>query len=437
MHGFWPISDVHTSDLARRRMDHRLRERPPVLRCSSLPRSAGNLGRPGAAARHRRGDWDGVGARAPRRRTTRRLSPPAGTPSCRSLPRLRSASGLRSPPCRSLEPDATLWRGLGYACLPFVAWIIADLDADQWRRALAAGAGILVVSSLLVVVARPEWGTDVNDDWRGVMTNRNGLGPVCGLAVLAGISLLASNRRRSGGVLVLLSTLTLLGTGSRTAWFALLLAVGVASFVVVGRTVYVRTPERRVIAAALVSALAGAIAFVAAMTVMWGQSTFVQRRRIWDLVGDHISDSPIGGAGWGAFWYHPELHLDPLLQRGSAHGSIPELLLGGGVVALGLWLVVVAVAFTGVLRVAGTSRSGLLAVARSRRVPAGGEPDRELRALVLLQLDPADRRSPAVRIASTGPGTKPGAVSLDAEGGERRLRQYGPRTHARTAAVTR
>ena len=252
----------------------------------------------------------------------------------------------------SLEPDATLWRGLGYACLPFVAWIIADLDSDQWRRALAAGAGILVVSSLLVVVARPEWGTDVNDDWRGVMTNRNGLGPVCGLAVLAGISLLASNRRRSGGVLVLLSTLTLLGTGSRTAWFALLLAVGVASFVVVGRTVYVRTPERRVIAAALVSALAGAIAFVAAMTVMWGQSTFVQRRRIWDLVGDHISDSPIGGAGWGAFWYHPELHLDPLLQRGSAHGSIPELLLGGGVVALGLWLVVVAIAFTGVLRVA-------------------------------------------------------------------------------------
>ena len=82
------------------------------------------------------------------------------------------------------------------------------------------------------------------------------------------------------------------------------------------------------------------------------------------------------------------------------------------------------------------ARSGLLAVARSRRVAAGGEPDRELRALVLLQLDPADRRSPAVRIASTGPGTKPEAVSLDAEGGERRLRQYGPRTHARTAAVT-
>jgi len=151
---------------------------------------------------------------------------------------------------------------------------------------------------------------------------------------------------------VLLSTLTLLGTGSRTAWFALLLAVGVASLVVVGRMVYARTPGRRVIAAALVSTLAGAIAFVAAMTVMWGQSTFVQRRRIWDLVGDHISDSPIGGAGWGAFWYHPELHLDPLLQRGSAHGSIPELLLGGGVVALGLWLVVVAIAFTGVLRVA-------------------------------------------------------------------------------------
>ena len=252
----------------------------------------------------------------------------------------------------SLEPGVTLWRGIGYAFMPFVAWIIADLDPGRWRKALALATGLLVVGSLVAVVARPDWGTDVNNDWRGLMTNRNGLGPICGLAIMAGVSLLVSGRRRAGGALASVSTVTLLGTGSRTAWFALLVALVVASVGVVGRAVYTRTRDRRVVAAGLASAFVGVAVFAAAVTVMWGQSTFVQRRRIWDLVGEHISDSPFGGTGWAAFWHHPELHTDPLLQRGSAHGAVPELLLGGGVVALGLWLLVVAVALTGVVRAA-------------------------------------------------------------------------------------
>ncbi|MGB1682200.1 MAG: hypothetical protein ACPHFO_07660, partial [Acidimicrobiales bacterium] len=68
----------------------------------------------------------------------------------------------------SLEPGVTLWRGIGYAFMPFVAWIIADLDPGRWRKALALATGLLVVGSLVAVVARPDWGTDVNNDWRGL-----------------------------------------------------------------------------------------------------------------------------------------------------------------------------------------------------------------------------------------------------------------------------
>ena len=46
----------------------------------------------------------------------------------------------------------------------------------------------------------------------------------------------------------------------------------------------------------------------------------------------------------------PELHTDELLRRGSAHGSVPELLLGTGAIGLALWLIVVGVAVAGVGR---------------------------------------------------------------------------------------
>ena len=250
----------------------------------------------------------------------------------------------------SLEPEITLWRGLGYAGLPFLAWIIADLDADGWRSALGGAVAALVGGSVLAVVLRPEWGTDVNDDWRGLMTNRNGLGPICALGIFAGVALMAAGRRRAGAALVVLSGVTLLGTGSRTAWLAMLVAMGVSAVLVLGRRAYLQRPSRGVVAACGALLAGGVAVFVGAVSVLWNQSTFAQRRTIWELLGDHIADAPIIGTGWAAFWHHPELHTDPLLQRGSAHGAVPELLLGGGVVALGLWLVVVVAAVAGVGR---------------------------------------------------------------------------------------
>lgn len=248
----------------------------------------------------------------------------------------------------SLDPDITLWRGIGYVFLPFVAWVIADLDTTQWRRALALGSGFIVVGSLIAVAVRPRWGTDFNDDWRGLMTNRNGLGPICGLALMAGAALFVSGRRGSGGALVAASTVCLLGTGSRTAILAVVVALGVATTMTVARRAYLDRARRSIAALAGGLLVGGAAAAVGAVGVLWNESTFVQRRTIWDLVGDRVADSPLHGHGWEAFWYSPELHTDPLLQRGSAHGTLLELLLGGGVVALALWLVVAGYALAGV-----------------------------------------------------------------------------------------
>ncbi len=251
----------------------------------------------------------------------------------------------------SFAPEITLWRGLLYAALPFVAWVIADLDNDRLMNSLAISFGVLVVASLAMVLLWPSAGLDHNDDWRGVFTGRNSLAPVCAVLTILGISRFGHGRRVSGGLFVALGFVGLLGSGSRTAWLALGAALGVAGVVAFGRVVYVRRPSGRALGATVgVGVLFGATG-IGLLSRFWNESTFAQRRTIWSLVGDHIVDRPWRGFGFDAFWHVPDfIGAHELLQRGSAHGSVPELLLGLGVIGLLPWLVVVGLALGRSLR---------------------------------------------------------------------------------------
>lgn len=255
----------------------------------------------------------------------------------------------------SLEPAETWWRGLLYTLLPCLAWVIADLSGGEFRRALAFGAGFVVVGGLFLVAVGVDPATDRNGDWQGFMTNPNGFAPLCALALLAGISLAAEGARRGGGVLASLAAVGLVGSAGRTAGVALIVALTAATLLVGARRAHLRRSLRspRVVAGIVSAVGVGGIGVFLARA--WNEPTLGQRREIWRLVGDHVADAPLIGQGWGAFWRHPALHDDPLLQRGSAHGSVPDLLLGGGVVALVLWSVVVIGALIGTARRAWSS----------------------------------------------------------------------------------
>ncbi|NDH24436.1 MAG: hypothetical protein EBY49_10945, partial [Actinobacteria bacterium] len=96
----------------------------------------------------------------------------------------------------SLQPEITLWRGIVYIALPFVAWVIADLSGERFIDALAWATGSIVAVSLVLVVTWPDAALDLNDDWRGVMTGRNSLAPICGLALFGGIAWWMRGTRR-------------------------------------------------------------------------------------------------------------------------------------------------------------------------------------------------------------------------------------------------
>lgn len=253
----------------------------------------------------------------------------------------------------SLTPEITRGRGLIYVGLAAFAWVIADLEFEAFRRALLLASGVAVGASLLAVVVSDSIGLDRNDDWRGIFTNRNSLAPVAVVAILLAASLAfdrPARRRLAPCALVVAATIALLGSGSRTAWLGLGAAAGIAALVVFARIGVERHGARAARVAVGVGTL-GALAAAAVISRMWGESTFAQRRTIWDLVWDRIADRPLQGYGWFNVWGDPGfVSAHELLGRGSAHNSFLEVWLGLGIIGLVPFVIIVGAALWGVVR---------------------------------------------------------------------------------------
>jgi O-antigen ligase len=255
----------------------------------------------------------------------------------------------------SLAPEITRGRSLIYVGLGAFAWIVADLEFADFRRALALAVGVAVGASVIAVWVSDSVGSDINNDWRGIFTNRNSLAPVAAIAVIVGLSLLVrarKGRRVAAAALILTGAIAMFGSGSRTAWLALAVAVGAAGVVVMARIGRDRHGAR---ALAVAGGVAGAGALLTGWLIarMWGEPTFAQRRTIWSLVWDKIGERPLQGFGWFSIWRVPEfVSVDPLLARGEAHGSFFEVWLGVGLIGLIPFLVIVGLALYGTTRTA-------------------------------------------------------------------------------------
>ena len=250
----------------------------------------------------------------------------------------------------SLDPDLTRGRALIYVGLAALAWIIADLGFRDFRLALTTAAFGAVLMSLVAIVVSDSIGADFNGDWRGVFTNRNSLAPVAGVAILMGLSLMLSSRGRArwlAATIPVLSGVAMIGSGSRTAILAVVVAAGLAALVVLAKAGGDRYGPRVRWTCIGLGGL-GIIATAVVVSQLWGEPTFAQRRTIWRLVWDRIGERPLHGFGWFNVWANPEFTAaDPLLGRGSAHASFFEVWLGLGLIGLIPFLVIVALAVHG------------------------------------------------------------------------------------------
>ncbi len=252
----------------------------------------------------------------------------------------------------SVDRDVTLWRSTVYVGLALLAVVVARLKPDDLNVVVAVLVAVALAGSVATIELRPWVGLDDNGDWRGIFTNRNSLAPIAALGVIAGLRGLFSGRatarivalRAGGTVLAVASVATMFKAGSRTAWLALAVALGVACGGMLLRWWHQHRPDasRR---AAAAGALGGVAAVVFVLAAVWDTPTLAQRRTMWSLVWDRIVERPLGGYGFFAFWDVGELTAPhELLQRGSAHNSLLETGLGLGLVGVAPFVVIVALA---------------------------------------------------------------------------------------------
>lgn len=245
----------------------------------------------------------------------------------------------------SLDVVATGARAVAYVGLAMLAWQIADLDDRVWKPlALMSGAG--VAASLMAVAVGS--GADSNGDWQGIYLSRNLLAPVAAIGVLAGLRLLVVRDRlhRIAGLLLGTASLgAMLGAGSRTAWLALGAGAGLAALPVLKHHLSSRWGEPRAKGASWAALAVAAVGAAAVVAALWDDPTLAQRRTIWRVCWEQFGERPLHGHGFSAIWTWPEfLDNHALLDRGSAHNGLLEVLLGLGVLGLVPFAAVVVLA---------------------------------------------------------------------------------------------
>lgn len=247
----------------------------------------------------------------------------------------------------SVDPPATAWRSWIYVGMALLAWAMAGLDYEESGAVLAAVVGAAITASLILIWRRPDLGIHPNDNWRGVYTNPNSLGPLAAIGVLVSIRYLVVPgrwRRTAAAGLAVASLVTLVGAGSRTAWIALTIATAAATLIVGWRRLERRCTVAQARTAGLAAAGLGLTAAVATMAALWDVPTFSQRREMWGLVWDRIVQRPVLGHGFFTFWDIEELTQHALLRRGSAHNSLVEVGLGLGLLGAVPFTVIVVLA---------------------------------------------------------------------------------------------
>lgn len=246
----------------------------------------------------------------------------------------------------SLDQGETFRRALGLAGTTLAGLYIGmRYEPRRILRMLGICIGVAAVLSIFFALVFPGIGTTQDGSWQGVFYPKNTLGRIMCLGMFSYIFVaIGQKRRRFAPVLmILLCGGLLLLSRSATALVASLLLLLV---IWLRRVLY--WPARRLI-------VTGAVLAVVAIPVMsWSMAhmsdilgvfgrdqTATGRLPLWHAVRTEISDRPLLGYGYAAFWtssdadyWRKQLDWD----APNAHNGFLEMALGVGIVGLGIFL---------------------------------------------------------------------------------------------------
>jgi exopolysaccharide production protein ExoQ len=226
--------------------------------------------------------------------------------------------------------------------------------AEGVVRLLSIALAIAMVTSLLVMILMPRWGTMVfihPGAWLGVFSHKNSLGMMSLLSILC----FAYFERGATGLprrlwqgLILVALVLLLGSGSMTA----ILGLPILSAGAFGLKLFRRSKTDIMVAmAGFVAAVFGAIPvlFVALGAILrsFGRDlTFTGRTDLWRMGLDSALHHPLLGYGFDAFWDDHSAYGGAQIRAyldwaaPHVHNSWLEVSLGIGLLGLCLFAVV-------------------------------------------------------------------------------------------------
>lgn len=271
----------------------------------------------------------------------------------------------------SFDGAATLRRVLALFFTTFAGTVLASRwSLRQLNEIVAVQFAILMVFSFIFALLPPHHGIMTElfpGAWRGVWTEKNGLGALMALGTLSCLSSAVLSRPRRGFwiasalgclALVLLST-------SKTSLLALML--GGAAMAGVG--LFQRGPILAVIGTWLTvgaTILVGGLLALApdvVFDVLNKDATLTGRTEIWTAaIRQGLAHNPISGFGYGVLWDHRQpfepaswIAHDAGFSAGHAHNGWLEVWLGLGFVGLSIWTVAYLGNFVRVARAAYTT----------------------------------------------------------------------------------
>jgi O-antigen ligase len=194
------------------------------------------------------------------------------------------------------------------------ALLLVPQDRDHFSRLLAAGALIVLALCYAGIVFAPGLSIhhitdvaepDLDGNWRGFFTHKNGAGAGMVVLIFIGIFVVRTFSSVLGSLIIALAAVFLLFTESKSP-IRLLPLVLVASAFIAGR----RRPAVNFIA---VTGILGIIALLTIGSVLFdpihqlvqrslSDPSFTGRDEIWRFALDHIAARPIFGFGFQAFW---------------------------------------------------------------------------------------------------------------------------------------
>ena len=248
----------------------------------------------------------------------------------------------------SVEHSLTLKRSvLVLAICGFDLYVATSFSLDKILKSLSTTIFLSAIASLLVALLLPSLGLEFTEglggDWKGIFPQKNTLGQVMAVGVFAEMCLMIRARRPLvlGAVRVLFLLVILSRSHSASSALSAISAIGIAVFFMT-----IRNGTGSAIVAGLVAAagLVLAITFLATdpaslFEMLDRDPSLTGRTELWTYVWEAISERPLLGWGYSAFWT-PDSRNVAYIQHAihwpapNSHNGYLEIALGTGIVGI-------------------------------------------------------------------------------------------------------